>query len=680
MFKKIVASILIICNVYGGTTAFNNDFQGAGINAGFGKAPEQNKQVLLGQKEPPIKEQTTIKPETIETEATYSSYEGTEDSKERILEKKEFCLKDENGNENCPSNAMQCNEEIEKSSGISTKHEKSIIVNKSKINGEYKCLEGYIDINGLDSEKGKCKKEYSYYTYSCENEENKLGINWKGVLISTGSDCKGECGPFGCVCNDKNPPKENCFRENYLCPFDKEKSCTKMKTDDTVENSYKGKVFTEGESYLITEYKYKPSMNNNCPKDYVFDGSSCKKEYSYYSYSCPTGYKAKIKTSNCFGECGPNGCICGYEIEKNNCEKDYKLENESISYSYEDNIKYNLPQGEFNGQWKEEYFGFSASENNIDNIKEIKGEENKLCFKSETTESCIEVKECSFKGEIKKGIISYLNINKNNLEFKGEVIETNCNLNGFVGWNKRISGITTVYSEKNSLLFYDAFKDKKIGFIEFLPIEENENKFNLIGKELLELNNIFNYTEIENKMWFISKDIIEKNKCEELSKKYNMKKIDPFITTGVIEKYVNNEKKCILKGEVKKLKLEKKEIVSKGNNIYKCSPLSCSDGKCQKASCPEGYDGYIHTNREVINYAMCQLQVCDANKEYSPYCGLSTECDITKPDVLLKNDKCQKATCITGTYNKEKDKCIETKCPADYHIEKDICLKNNISF
>ncbi len=72
------------------------------------------------------------------------------------------------------------------------------------------CNKGFIE------KDGHCVKEYTYYTYSCpDDDKNEYDKVWKGPVVDSGGDCLGQCGSNGCSCNSENPPSGNCVRESY---------------------------------------------------------------------------------------------------------------------------------------------------------------------------------------------------------------------------------------------------------------------------------------------------------------------------------------------------------------------------------------------------------------------------------------------------------------------------------
>jgi hypothetical protein len=784
--KNFILISLLISNLFGtGNSQFKASFLDENKETTF-IGTEQNKE-------------TNTTSEIQEFDAIFQDFNSNEESVERILEKPVNCLKDSNGFENCPNNAVQCNELIEKSKGLSNLITKEILTNRILENNNWICPENFRELDGNNSQEGKCKKEYSFYKYTCDNKElNDYNIGWKGPILSTGNDCFGSCGEYGCICNEKNPPENNCFRENYGCPFDIEQKCTKMKdSTDTRTNLFEGNIYDLGYSNLINKEIYSKkicssdfklengecikspklicpkdfqvknntcvkkitcknvnglcfeypknnicptnylleknlciqpnlSLNNiikinkefyeekqliktcpinsiynkelnlcvektNCPIGFIEKNDTCVKEYSYFEYSCPKDFEIKNKGIDCKGVCGPNGCSCNSEIApENNCYKKYNLNNEELTFELTRIIPVNETSGNVNIKDFDKYHGFSYPDNKIDNIIKIFTEEensNKLCFEFNNKDiECINVENCSFKGSIQENEkIKELNISDKKIFINNKednFIESTCNLNGHVGWKNRIEGITSIKSEKNRIIFYDSFIDKNLGFIEFINNinEEDINEGFKIKNELAYklLNEGFYSSDyLDGYTYFVSEENLPPFHCNKIKEKYTELEIEYKFETENLRnllkilsgdnfKYLetNEMTRCIfkIKGDYSfnsNTHLIKEKELKEDYTIYKCSPISCNNNTCQKANCPTGYDGFIHTKYEFIKDEECQNQSCDANKPYSLYCGKSSECNVTEDNILLKDGTCTVAICKEGYFDKTKNKCVK---------------------
>lgn len=748
LFKVVFLSIFLISNAF----SMNNAFKASFVN-------DKNEQIdMLGNKNEK-KENKDKKNESIEKfvehEAIIKDFSSSSDNTERVLGKKINCLKDINGAENCPESLVQCNQLLEKDKGTSTLIKKTIYKNKFLKNGEYVCPESYIELDYHNLKEGVCKKDYSYYSYSCSSEDkNEYNLSWKGPLLDTGSDCMGECGLNGCICNNKMPPANNCLRENFGCPFDINQKCsitTSSSKENTLPAIYDGLIYSNTISTKIEKTinltkichnGYKLDSDGNCsieptklcPLDSklqsngyclyentgfyanpfptcptgssfnevtlkcvsTFDcenGSTktnfgCVKNYSYFDYSCEKGYSLKEKGKDCLGKCGPDGCICNSENPKNNCSKKYSFEEPNSNYKQERNIEKTIPVGTFNKDMFNKFLNFKSSGfEELTTIETDPDEKNKLCFSnSNKTKDCIIVDKCSFEGSIKENNIKGLKlIDKNTISTLDEkqTIKSTCDLNGNVGWLNRTTGITSIKSEDNKLVFFDSYKDKQLGFIEFLPIisEDNFKEGFTFENDISFKLNKNNYTAIDyvnGNTYFISASPMEENKCKKESLKYNLEQVTKF-DNSILEKiYIlsgnnfqslnkdNLTPKCVLKKEGNYsfntyTKLTKDLKQEKGKKVYSCSPYSCENNFCQKATCQDGYEGEIHAVGDFIPDGACTTKNCDAHKPYGLYCGKSSDsCNTSKDNIFIDNGTCKQAICDKGVFDKTKNKCIET--------------------
>lgn len=129
------------------------------------------------------------------------------------------------------------------------------------------------------------------------------------------------------------------------------------------------------------------------------------------------------------------------------------------------------------------------------------------------------------------------------------------------------------------------------------------------------------------------------------------------------EKYVCViEPKCILvkNGEHRfndQTNSEKIETRDSDVLAFKCSPLKCVNNACQTASCPIDNPPYkgsiIHSAMKSVKSTECIADICDANKEYYPYCGREQGCDKSNPLV----------------FETEAGECMEIYCPADMILD-----------
>ena len=124
---------------------------------------------------------------------------------------------------------------------------------------------------------GKCVLKYSYYTYTCPTGRNEYNESWFGPLISTGGDCLGDCGGWGCVCNSPTPPARNCARENFTCPVDPSRKCTLLPTNNP----------EAGNSEYAENYIY--SLGNSVKHEKIAE----------VNMTCPVGWTLNVNKGIC---------------------------------------------------------------------------------------------------------------------------------------------------------------------------------------------------------------------------------------------------------------------------------------------------------------------------------------------------------------------------------------------
>lgn len=75
-------------------------------------------------------------------------------------------------------------------------------------------------IDAIKQSDGTCKMNYDWYSYHCEDNNNRYENPW--VVINPGNDC----GSTSCT-NVPTPPTNNCARLDYICPSDPDALCGK---------------------------------------------------------------------------------------------------------------------------------------------------------------------------------------------------------------------------------------------------------------------------------------------------------------------------------------------------------------------------------------------------------------------------------------------------------------------
>lgn len=120
--------------------------------------------------------------------------------------------------------------------------------------GEIKpiCPEGF----SFSDQKDKCIKriDYVYYDYKCPANVGEVDPNtgkpypdWQGPK-NKGGDCGGVGLSANMECNSEIPPSDNCFRNYFFCPFEKERPCFKKPTEEkpVVENQKEDYIYAAG--------------------------------------------------------------------------------------------------------------------------------------------------------------------------------------------------------------------------------------------------------------------------------------------------------------------------------------------------------------------------------------------------------------------------------------------------
>ena len=192
------------------------------------------------------------------------------------------------------------------------------------------CPEGF----GFSDQKNKCIKriDYIYYDYKCpanvgETDPNtgKPYPDWQGPK-NKGGDCGGVGLSANMECNSENPPSDNCFRNYFFCPFDKERPCFKKPTEErpVVENKKEDYIYAAGipdtKSNKITS---DPVCNNGGV--FVKERKQCEIESKA---KCPDGFVqspyegmcVKKLTERCV-QTDENGQCIKKEFE--NCQGDF---------------------------------------------------------------------------------------------------------------------------------------------------------------------------------------------------------------------------------------------------------------------------------------------------------------------------------------------------------------------
>lgn len=186
----------------------------------------------------------------------------------------------------------------------------------------------------FSKEKDHCVKiiDYTYYDYKCPPNTGEINPetgrpypDWQGPY-DKGGDCGGAGINANKECNSENPPSDNCFRNYFFCPFDKERPCFKKPTEErpVVENKKEDYIYAAGipdtKSNKITS---DPVCNNGGV--FVKERKQCEIESKA---KCPDGFVqspyegmcVKKLTERCV-QTDENGQCIKKEFE--NCQGDF---------------------------------------------------------------------------------------------------------------------------------------------------------------------------------------------------------------------------------------------------------------------------------------------------------------------------------------------------------------------
>ena len=133
----------------------------------------------------------------------------------------------------------------------------------------------------------KCYLDYYYYTYTCPVDE-RTGKPLP-ILVDTGSDCGGFCGGYGCKCNSKNPPPNNCSENVYTCPYGDDIPCADVTTPNNVTsntNNELGYTYALGNSI---EHENNLTKIPSCPNQGTFNDRKGICVANSDTANCPAG-------------------------------------------------------------------------------------------------------------------------------------------------------------------------------------------------------------------------------------------------------------------------------------------------------------------------------------------------------------------------------------------------------
>ena len=112
-------------------------------------------------------------------------------------------------------------------------------------------------------------------------------------------------------------------------------------------------------------------------------------------------------------------------------------------------------------------------------------------------------------------------------EYPNNKIVSTCKMNGHIGWHSREEGIVSIVSDKDRIKFWDPYKDKDLGFIEFVKDTNEQDNKDGFRPENQQLYNLLSdgFTSIDTiggDLYFVSGEIITSEKCSDYAKKYDL--------------------------------------------------------------------------------------------------------------------------------------------------------------
>lgn len=165
--------------------------------------------------------------------------------------------------------------------------------------------------------------------------------------------------------------------------------------------------------------------------------------------------------------------------------------------------------------------------------------------------------------------------------FPDNKIESTCKMNGHVGWHSREEGIVSIISDGDRLKFWDPYKDKDLGFIEFVKDTNEQDNIDGFRPENQDLYNLLSdgFTSIDAidaYIYYVSGGFISDNECTFFANKYNLLNIKPDIY---------NEKLKQMSGDRYKEMLMDQKC---NQGIYVESISSCIGGANNPTLCVNG--------------------------------------------------------------------------------------------
>lgn len=234
------------------------------------------------------------------------------------------------------------------------------------------------------------------------------------------------------------------------------------------------------------------------------------------------------------------------------------------------------------------------------------------------------------------------------------------------------------------LLFWDSYKDKNIGFIEFVRDVKDSDRLdnfvpeNQIPYEMAKLGfTSIDYSSDYKKTYFVKPT--QTSNCQSIASTIGGTVFSNWdnIKDPNFGKYIGSTRlgSCTIVKDTKEsfglLSWAVRKNIYRGNFTYECSPYICDNGgSCDIATCPTE----TSTNGSTIEYfgnilpasysePGCRNQICDGNKEFINYCGRNAGCDQNMSGIVFENNHCYELYCNEGALNTDTKTCTIERCP-----------------
>lgn len=576
-----------------------------------------------------------------------------------------------------------------------------------------------------------CRQQYSYYQYSCPTSANEYG-EYFDAPNDSGSNCYGNC-PSGraedCICNNEQPPIDNCKRVSYSCPIDASLACVHNSSETINEKPLEihtvlgtDLVYEAYGEYLTT------SCGENCSNgmrdisgldDYLCfqNGNSqtgCIRvdgcTFSGRIDSGQSNISTIITNGNSISAIDANGVIYDDGITSTctlNGTVGYEGRTEPITTYIKsgDKIKFwgaysnegDLGFIEFVKEVAAEDVttGYVLDENlpwqmQADGFNRIESYQNETYAFSTTEMTDTQCKQYAsqYSFEIHPGFNGIPTGDTKPYEIIMNATGGYFNNNQVIVTKKVPSFCPTGYAFNNltskcdrTVEVYNNYTIRHGKFCDGTAICSNGNVTWETCHSEWYTNNNYRGTTIQygsQQDFFPScyKNAIET--VETICPDNATEKIGNECSIPVV-----STKKCVLikySDEAFDFSMAKKAVrdVDIDGTSFICSPLKCdSNNSCQYASCPSDLSGTVISDTRPKPQANdCLDQNCDAKLPYYEWCGVEAGCPSSVQGYLEIQNNCYKIECPEGGFDLKSGACFKWQCPEGYIENGGKCVKN----